>query len=364
MTWLTENVLGGQEFQPGTSLWNTAIEQANVWLGLSIMVMIITAIVAMGVGMILGRPDLIKRTLIGTFLSVPATFFAFFAVGEGLKLVDEVSDGMLSSLTSEGGGFPAFIKSIAKQFQAGADGTLAGNLWAGGNFATGGNVTGPVTFAVFLLTIGVVLIGCTMAFRNFVLLILIAFAPLAFVLLPSKGGEVWVQRWITTTLALVLAKPLTYGVLVMVLAIFKPADVSVFSFTGLVGLIGLVISAFMPMMAYSFFSFIGGATADGAGKEAAMKMKMTGQTVTRNFQSVGRGVFSGGRGGTSPGRQAAPQPSGGASKSGGTAAPNPPGKGAEGGGSSGAPRPGAGAGSRDTFTPKPPPAAPKAGKSS
>lgn len=189
VSWLTDNVLGGQEFQPGTSLWNTAIEQANVWLGLSIMVMMITSMVALGVGALLGRPDLIKRAAIGTFLSVPATFFAFFAVGEGLKLVDEISEGLLSGLTSEGGGFPAFIKSIAKQFQAGTDGTIAGNVWAIGSLPAGGNIGGPVMFTVLLLSIGVILIGCTMAFRNFVLLILIAFAPLAFVLLPSRVAK-------------------------------------------------------------------------------------------------------------------------------------------------------------------------------
>lgn len=363
VVWLTDNVLGGQKFQPGTSLWATAIEQTNVWLGLCIMVMIITTIIALGAGMILARPDLIKRTAIGTFLSVPTTMFAYFAVGEGLRFVDEVSEGMLAKLTSDGSGFSGFIESISKQFQVGANGTLPGNILGGLTLVTGGNLAGPVVTVVFILAAGVSLIGITMAFRNLVLVILIAFAPLAFVLLPSKGGEVWVMRWVTAVVAMLLAKPLTYGVLLLVLAIFKPGETSVFSFDGLVGLIGLLVAAFMPMVAYSFFSFIGGAGADAAGSQAAQKLKMTGQTVNRTVQNFGRGFPGGGRGSTHTPHTAAQQP---LMKNYKPTAERPQ-QGPQSGGGSTQPqvpqlRPGAGAGSRGTFDAKPAPAPPKTGR--
>lgn len=345
-SWLADETLGTQEFNTGSDLWNVATDQAGTWLGLSIMVMIITSVVGISVAAVMGRGDLMKRALIGTGLSLPATMFAYFIVGKGLDVVDELSDGMLDKLTGTTGGFGALVESVMWQGSA---------LTAFSSLTSGGVPIPQVVLVLLAMFLGILFIAFAIAFRNFVLMLLIAFAPLAFVILPAQGGGVWVKRWISAVTAMALAKPLILGTLALVMAGFESVG-SIWSPQGVSLLIGFAIAAFMPLMAYSFFNFIGGD--GGAGDQVGSRGA---GTVSQKVQQGGQHVqqfrtqqaMKGGRGAPgAAGSPAAGASAGAAGKTGGAPAPRVP---------TANPRPGAGPGSGTTFGqgPAPKPSVPK-----
>lgn len=335
--WIAEAALGGQDLSPGSTLWNAAIDQAGMWLGLSVVVMFITATVGIAGGAIMGRGDIVKRTMIGTLLSFPATMFAYFIVGKGLAVVDDLSDGLLARITGNDGGFGALITAML----SGTSG------WAALESLTNPAAQiGRVLLVLVGLFIGVLFIMVAMAFRNFVLMLLIAFAPLAFVLLPAKGGGVWVKRWVSAITAMALARPLILGTLALVFAGLQSAG-SIWTPAGLSLMIGFGIAAFMPLMAYSFFQFIGGGEGgDQVGQRAAGTVNQLGQqgrmAVQRRQGQTGRAGLGGQAG------QAGQTPKPGQNQTGGASTPSggsaKPGGGVPGAQTPGAGRPGAGPG--------------------
>lgn len=351
INWLANWSLGAQSFRPGDDLWNTAVDEAGIWLGMAIFVMMITFIVGIAGGALLQRPDVIKRTILATLASLPAFYFSFFIVGQGLQIIDEFSAGILDRLTGEGG----FAGMIERVFSGQAN-------WTAGSITTlvGAPPVGQMMLVLVILALGLLFITFAMAFRDFVLMILIAFAPLGFVLLPAKGmDDVWMKRWMSAVTAMALAKPLILGTLVLVMAGFQNLE-SIWSGAGLSMSIGVVITAFMPILAYSFFQFMGGGTGgDDVGQRAGA---VTSQKTQQVVSSVGRRIPNGARSG---GGGPAPAPKG---SSGGSAVsrkqsqPQPAGE-QKGGGS----RPGQGPAARghfDTGAPgtqqQTPPASPRA----
>lgn len=301
VNWLAETSLGGQDFRPGDDLWNASITEAGGWLGMAIFVMMITFVVGIAGGALLQRPDTIKRTLLATAVSLPAVYFAYFIVGKGLAIIDEFSDGILDRLTG-GDGFAAMIQGL---FEAEAE-------WGAAASASVGQASVPPVLPMLLvlagMCLGLLFIMFAMAFRNFVLMILIAFAPLAFVLLPAKGGrDEWVKRWMSAVVAMAIAKPIILGTLALVMAGFGSSS-TVWSGAGLTLVIGFGITAFMPLMAYSFFQFIGGGTGgDDVGRSAG------GAVANKTQRAVawsGRRMPNGGsgRGGSAGGSAPAAQP--------------------------------------------------------
>lgn len=302
INWLAKTALGAQSFRPGDELWNTAQDETGMWLGMAIFVMMITFTVGIAAGAVMQRPDLIKRTVISSIESLPAFYFAYFIVGQGLQIIDEFSGGILERLTGAGG----FAGMIEKLFSAQANwGAQAGLS------VIGAAPVGQMMLILIIMCVGLLFITFAMAFRDFVLMILIAFAPLAFMLLPGKGlSDEWMKRWMSAVTAMALAKPLILGTLVLVMAGFGKIE-TIWSGAGLTLAIGVFITAFMPILAYSFFQFMGGGT---GGDEVGQRM---GGMATQRTQ---RGVSFGGRRMPNGGGGGAPKPVQGAPKSQATSA--------------------------------------------
>lgn len=351
INWFSATMLGSQGFEPESSLWETAVDQAGIWLGFSAIVMLITSVVGFGTAAVTGRSDLFIRVIAGTLLAFPATLFAFFFVGEGLRVMDAISEGLILRIGGQEG-FAAFIEAAFKG--KAASGFLATMSSPGGQLA----VRLIVLVVMFL---GVALIAVAMAFRNFVLMLLVAFAPLGFVLLPMRGGGVWVQRWLSAVVAMALAKPLTLGTLSLILSGFGDLE-SLWSFEGFTLGIGLILASFMPLLVYSFFNFVGSSGGqDQIGSQAGRAASGTAQRFApRRFGRPGGG---GGGGSASKPSSAAPKAPTQVGKSGSTGKAGTSSNSTSGSGAGKAKRPGAGVGAQDTFTPKPAPSAPKVGKS-
>lgn len=297
--WLAEIVLGSQEFAPGTTLWDNAIGEASNWLAPAIIVMLMTGMIGIATGALSLKPRRLLVSVAGICAAIPATYIALGVGGALLSISDQLSELALTRISGEEG-FENVFRSLA-QGGTGSD--------IGGAALSLAGLSGALPLLLMLIGImlGLILMSFALAFRNLGLMILIAFSPLAFMAVPMQGGWGIAKKWAMAGIALLLAKPLMFGVLAMLL---KTSDgMALFSSQTLTVMMGLFVVAFMPMMAYSFFSFLGsgnenlagqGMAAQAAQKATAPAQRAAGgvgqQAGSAMFGKLG-GVFGGGRGG-------------------------------------------------------------------
>lgn len=294
LRWALDMSLGKQGFVPGDTLWVAATGEAGQWFGIVIIVMLMATVVAISIAALRGDVKGLKRALLGMLTSIAATMFAVFALGKGLEVVDAMSDGILDRLTHGEQGFKALL----------AEGLVPSSSDKVGQTAVAVSyLTQPTVVIVVMIifVLGLLIMTVALAFRNFILMILIAFAPLAFMILPHKGGEVWVKRWAAAVVAMLIAKPLIFGTLAMLVSAL--GDVSLWGGEGITLAIGIIISGFMPLIAFSFFSFLGGSGAQIAGDQVGSQVgqKVTSQATNTTRMLASKGAAAGGRGGGSAG---------------------------------------------------------------
>lgn len=282
MTWLAENTLGQQRLSPGSDLYEGAMGSSGLelWLGYALVVMVITGAVGLAFAALTQNGQAMKRAILGTLLSIPATFGAIWVTGQALTLVDEISDGLLERLGGANG--TANLLELL----------VPSSAWdAGTSMITGGTPNALVIVGIMLVyIIAMLLIMVALAFRNVILMLLIAFAPLAFVLLPAKGGSVWVKRWAGAVVAMVLTKPLIFGLLLLLTGTAGGIE-TVWSAAGLTIGLGMLVTSLMPLMAFGFFGFIasGGSSAgESIGSQGAQKISGATSQVTNVTQMAGR----------------------------------------------------------------------------
>lgn len=145
--------------------------------------------------------------------------------------------------------------------------------------------TGSKAFLIVGMTavsaIAALLLSLMLAFRNFALICLVGFSPIAFMALPMASIRVWASKWAQAVAALILAKPIAAGMLVLAVDLTAAAD-GIFQW--LVGIVAMAMAAFAPVITLRLFSFMGADTAASYGGQ--------GQAVMTNSAS---GAARGGR---------------------------------------------------------------------
>lgn len=325
--WLAQIVLGTQDLAPGSTLWENAIGEASNWFAVSIVVMLATAIIGLSTGMLSMKPGRVWMTLGGIAAGIPSTYLALGVGGELLRISDQMSNLTMQRIGGKDG-FENVFRAAAQ------GGTGSDDVGAIADLVSGGVASAIPTILMLIgLILGLILMSFALAFRNLGLMVLIAFAPLAFMAVPMKGGWGIAKKWGLAGIALLLAKPLMFGVLAMVL---KSADgMALFSPQTLTVMTGLFVVSFMPMMAYSFFSFLGAGNENMAGQgmagqagrsASAPVQRVAGAAVSRGASgaagAVGRSFSSskpspgGSGGGAGKGVPDGPKPGGGKTPSG------------------------------------------------
>lgn len=371
LAWVADITIGNHSIAPGSKLWDSAIGESGYWFGIAIIVSL--GILSVGIVRGVFQADM-KWPIIGVLAGIPSTYFALTLGGALLEISELISKDLLDRL-GEGEGFAAAIRTTM-QVGTGSDAGGALLQVAGVGFL-------PMMILMLVLILGMIMLNFALAFRNFAIMILIAFAPLAFMGVTTKGGWGLAKKWFSVGLALLIAEPLMFGLLAMILRATKGA--TLFDGGSLTLAIGMFMTAFMPLMVVKFFDFLGAdaVSADQAGSQLGRGASQGSRNVVRTVfpgksgaaGARGGGAAARGGGGTAGSNRAPGSPGGGNGKPGaaGSQGAGKPGKsGSNGGsgkpGSSGSPgsqRRGGGApqggGNRSPETPKPKtkPAAPK-----
>src|SRR5690606_29061838 len=138
--------------------------------------------------------------------------------------------------------------------------TLQKVMWAGGhaNYFFAFLIHGMLLLSMLLLVL-------VFTFRNIALAALITVGPVAWMLFPIKSiGPQWVVRYVSATVALLLAGPLTIGFVTLIInglahveTIWDPQSWPL--------MIGLALAAFAPFAVFGLFNFVGASASDALG---------------------------------------------------------------------------------------------------
>nr|WP_249291104.1 hypothetical protein [Leucobacter manosquensis] len=257
--WLAQTVLGSQEFAPGTTLWDNAIGEASNWFAIAIVVMLITGIVGVSTGMLSMKGRRLWVSVLSIAAAIPSTFLSLALGGELLAISNQLSELALKRIGGEDG-FENLFRTVV---QGGTGSDVGGAALT----LTGLSSAIPMILMLIGILLGLLLMSFALAFRNLGLMVLIAFSPLAFMAVPMPGGWGIAKKWAMAGIALLLAKPLMFGILAMLL---KTSDgMALFSPQTLTVMTGLFVVSFMPMMSYSFFAFLGSGNENMAGQGMA-----------------------------------------------------------------------------------------------
>ncbi|HEY8686365.1 MAG TPA: hypothetical protein VIO57_12230 [Chloroflexota bacterium] len=292
--WIADDLKGlsaNTAFNTSGPLWAVAVDQAGFWWTIVGFVVVGATAIGIALAAIMGDRKLILRAFGGILGTFAALFLSIWAVGKGLDVVDGLTAPLLAHATA-GGSLQDTVMAL---------------LYPPGLSAILGNES-PIAILLYLclFCVGLVVMAFVDSVRNFGLMVLIAFAPLAFSILGTKVGSTWLRNWTAAVVALILTKPLTTGLLVMVLNGMGSVK-SLYSVQALPLAFGLVLSLLMPFVAFGLFSFIGGAAAGsfegvgahlrGGGRDAGRLANTTsrriGASVPKAFGGNSRGAPSG-----------------------------------------------------------------------
>lgn len=211
------------------------------------------------------------RTVLAVLLAWPITAFSVWATMKLTVYLDLLTNAILS--TGEGTG--ALNKLMTPILQV--------------NSATG-PISGATAVLVFIAIVWLIslFLSIVMVLRNFGILALIGFAPVALMMFPAEVTKGWTKNWMKAVLVALLIKPASAALIVLAAALVEGA-------TGvtalLTGLVGLILALCSPLFLSKVLSFVDMGSADattqaasGAGRSAMNTAYRTG----RSMQDAGR----------------------------------------------------------------------------
>lgn len=243
--------------------WSIAVNMTSMWAIVLLTVVVAVVVLELMMAAIRGDFQGAVSTVISGMLAWPLTLVAIWGAVQLTAASDRLSVAILNTGSDDG-------KSTMQRLFS---------------FMEYTSVFGPVegarqnmVGAVLILSVAFLaafFLSFAMAFRNFALISLVGFAPLAFMAFPMRNMRSWVFRWIQAVVALILAKPIAAGILVFSAQLGASEEGGAWQW--LVALVGMAMAAFAPMITMRMFSFIGAETAQAYGGQ--------GQAVVTNTAS-------------------------------------------------------------------------------
>ena len=282
--WVTDSiswVFDQSAFDSSSTLFTVATNEAGFWWTIVGFVVVGAVAIGIAIAAIAGNPKLMVRAVIGLLGTFAITWVAIWGVGKLLDVVDGLTAPILAHGLATGG----IQQTVMK-------------LMYPGDFSGVVQNTSPAVVLLSLVALGagLVIAAFVNSLRNFGLMVLIAFAPLAFSILATKAGSGWWRNWWSAVIALILTKPLVLGLLVLVLNGMGKVG-SLYTIQAFPLIIGLFMSLLMPFVAFGLFSFVG-AQAAGATDAFGHHAKGAARSAGQRLGALGRRGGGGSRGGS------------------------------------------------------------------
>lgn len=236
-------VASNMRFDTSTVLWTAALNEWSFWQWAVLVVLFAAMVWSIAAAVVSGDRDELVGAIIRSFIAVPAVPVTLWMLGHLLNSVDDLTWYILNR-----DGPIALFRTLQKV------------MWAGGqaNYFFAFLIHGMLLLSMLLLVL-------VFTFRNIALAALITVGPVAWMLFPVKSvGPQWVVRYVSATVALLLAGPLTIGFVTLIInglaevkTIWDPQSWPL--------MIGLALAAFAPFAVFGLFNFVGGSASDALG---------------------------------------------------------------------------------------------------
>lgn len=236
-------VASNMRFDTSTVLWTAALNEWSFWQWAVLVVLFAAMVWSIAAAVVSGDRDELVGAILRSFIAVPAVPLTLWMMGHLLNNVDDLTWYILN----RDGPIDLFR-------------TLQKVMWAGGqaNYFFAFLIHGMLLLSMLLLVL-------VFTFRNIALAALITVGPVAWMLFPVKSvGPQWVVRYVSATVALLLAGPLTIGFVTLIInglagvkTIWDPQSWPL--------MIGLALAAFAPFAVFGLFNFVGASASDALG---------------------------------------------------------------------------------------------------
>lgn len=256
-------VASSVSFDTTTVLWTAAVGEWSFWQWAVLAVLFGAMVWAIAAAIVSGDRDELVGAIVRTFIAVPAVPLTLWVTGHLLNAIDDLTWYVMNR-----DGPITLFQNLQKV------------MWAGGqaNYFFAFLIHG-------LLLLSMLLLMLAFTFRNIALAALITVGPIAWMLFPIKSvGPQWVVRYISATVSLLIAGPLTIGFITLIInglagieTIWDPQSWPL--------LVGLVLAAFAPFAVFGLFSFIGASATDSIGSRIGSS---AGRHASNGVRSVSR----------------------------------------------------------------------------
>ena len=307
----------------------------NLLFGIAVFVMLIFFCLQLITGLIRRDPTALTRAALGLAKSVLGSFVVITLTTLLLEVVDQLCIGIVQAAGET-------TESMGDKIALLAAGLVGINIAAPG---VGAIIT---IFMAGLAITAAAIVWLSLLVRKALLLVAVAFAPLAFSGASWDASRGWIGKWAMFVVALICSKlVLVVMFLVAITQVSAPIDADLASVSDpIAGIVLMAMAAFAPYLTYKFIAFVGFDMYHAIGSEQDAKSALNrpipvptkpqgGGDPKKVLDGTGGGSAGGGSGGGSsappPPKTPAPAPAargggaagGGAAASGGAAAAGP-----------------------------------------
>ncbi|GAA0035326.1 hypothetical protein JCM18882A_26200 [Brevibacterium metallidurans] len=307
----------------------------NLLFGIAVFVMLIFFCLQLITGLIRRDPTALTRAALGLAKSVLGSFVVITLTALLLEIVDQLCIGIVQAAGET-------TQSMGDKIALLAAGLVGINIAAPG---VGAIIT---IFMAGLAITAAAIVWLSLLVRKALLLVAVAFAPLAFSGASWDASRGWIGKWAMFVVALICSKlVLVVMFLVAITQVSAPIDADLASVSDpIAGIVLMAMAAFAPYLTYKFIAFVGFDMYHAIGSEQDAKSALNrpipvptkpqgGGDPKKVLDGTGGGSAGGGSGGGSsappPPKTPAPAPAasgggaagGGAAASGGAAAAGP-----------------------------------------
>lgn len=263
----------GQAAVIGEGQWGVAVAFTNKMVVVMTVFTVLVGLFQVLKKLFQGRPRDAVMPAILAAIAWPVTAGAVWATVMATAATDKLVVAMIGTTSSD---------SLGKLFEAATKmGSIGGatNLDGGAASALGANLLMLLILWIFSLVLSMVMI-----FRNFALVVLVAFSPMALMLIPADTTRVWAKRWAETVVALILTKPIAAGFVVIAAQLVDSVDGMA---SALMALVGLIVACASPLAAIGLVKFTGANVGADAGADASSGTMRGGAKAGRGAMRAG-----------------------------------------------------------------------------
>ncbi|QAY63236.1 conjugal transfer protein TrbL [Xylanimonas allomyrinae] len=218
----------------------------NIVFGVAVFVMLAFFLLQLITGMLHREPAAMTRAALGLGKSILGSFVVVTVIAAGLEITDRVATAMIdaagTTLTEVGDRITLLTTGTALTAASGPGGAILVVL-----------LLSSVTLCAGLI------LWLSLLIRKALLLVAIAFAPVALAGATWDSTRGWVGRWANVVIALIVSKIVVVVFLLLATAqITAPVSADLTSLSDpLSGIVLLLVAGFAPYMTYKAITFMG-----------------------------------------------------------------------------------------------------------